>query len=116
MTRTGPGRAWPKICNFIMPSDASLPLAISGRTGIRRRSFVPRATDRAPDSVEGLVLKNRQPAEWSPHQSVWTVWKSATNIWLTDLVPARVEVGPLIKANDDGGHGGTVERLAADER
>src|SRR3546814_2591788 len=55
-----------------MPSDASLPLAISGRTGIRRRSFVPRATDRAPDSDEGIVLKNRQPAEWSPHQSVWT--------------------------------------------
>src|SRR3546814_18589519 len=96
-----------------MPSDASLPLAISGRTGIRRRSFVPRATDRAPDSDEGIVLKNRQPAEWSPHQSVWTAWPSATDLWLHDLAPAREEVGALITGLADGRGGGKVGVPAA---
>src|SRR3546814_11004721 len=99
-----------------MPSDASLPLATSGRTGIRRRSFVPRATDRAPDSDEGIVLKNRQPAEWSPHQSVWTAWPSATDLWLEDLAPAREEVGAPIRSIDDGGSGEIVEVIAAKDR
>lgn len=60
-------------------------------------------------------MKNRQPAEWAPHASVWTAWPTRADLWLDDLEPAREEVGALIRAIDDEGRGELVKVLAASD-
>lgn len=41
------------------------------------------------------------PAEWEPHQAVWTAWPSHKNLWGASLEDARSEVGQLIEAVSD---------------
>ena len=40
----------------------------------------------------------RQPAEWTPHETVWIGWPSAADLWGEDLEPAQGEVEDLIRA------------------
>ena len=40
----------------------------------------------------------RQPAEWSPHASVWIGWPSADDLWADNLDPAREEVGEFVRS------------------
>lgn len=37
------------------------------------------------------------PAEWAPHQAIWTAWPSHEDLWQDDLPGARAEVTAMIK-------------------
>jgi agmatine deiminase len=56
------------------------------------------------------------PAEWAPHNAIWTCWPSAADLWEEDLEPARAEVGAMVKAliatTPEGGAGDHVHVLA----
>jgi agmatine deiminase len=59
------------------------------------------------------------PAEWAPHKAIWTAWPSAEDLWGEDLVPARAEVGAMVKALAQGAetvrvlaHGAAAEKSA----
>lgn len=45
-----------------------------------------------------MPARRRQPAEWSPHQSVWIGWPSASDLWGENLEPARAEVEEFVRA------------------
>lgn len=64
-----------------------------------------------------IISVRLQPAEWTPHDSVWVGWPSAEDLWEADLWPARREVSALIQAivcpdpNDVGGIVTSGERV-----
>jgi agmatine deiminase len=57
----------------------------------------------------------RQPAEWSPHEAVWTAWPSHPDEWRGDLEPARRSVAAMCAAIHDAGRGERIELLVLDE-
>jgi agmatine deiminase len=40
----------------------------------------------------------RQPAEWTPHQALWSAWPSHADLWEENLDPARAELAALFHA------------------
>jgi agmatine deiminase len=58
------------------------------------------------------------PAEWAPHQAVWTAWPHDPEQWAEGLEPPRRALMAMVAAIVDGGRGERVELLvrhAADE-
>ena len=58
-----------------------LPIATTGRTGIRATNSARSATARAPGSRAAMTA--RQPPEWAPHEFVWIGFPSHGELWET---------------------------------
>jgi agmatine deiminase len=56
----------------------------------------------------------RQPAEWAPHQAVWTAWPHLVDEWAEGVVGPRVEMAAMCAAISDGGRGERIELLVRD--
>jgi agmatine deiminase len=48
----------------------------------------------SPVQLPGLIV----PGEWEPHRALWTCWPSDRDLWEEYLVPARGEVGAMVRA------------------
>jgi agmatine deiminase len=53
----------------------------------------------------------RMPAEWAPHDAVWTAWPHDTEQWLEGLTDPQRALMDMIIAIVDGGRGERVELL-----
>src|SRR5579871_5691973 len=58
----------------------------------------------------------RWPAEWEPHEAVWTAWPYLADEWAEGLDAPRAALAQMIAAIVDGGRGERVELLVRDER
>ena len=57
----------------------------------------------------------RWPAEWEPHDAVWTAWPYRADEWAEGLDAPRAALAQMIAAIVDGGRGERVELLVRDE-
>src|ERR1700689_167571 len=55
------------------------------------------------------------PAEWMPHDSVWTAWPPAADQWLDGLEAPQRALMAMVAAIYDGGRGERVELLVRDK-
>src|SRR5687768_17285435 len=51
------------------------------------------------------------PAEWAPHEAVWTAWPHDTEQWLEGIDPPQAALMAMVVAIVDGGRGERVELL-----
>jgi agmatine deiminase len=58
----------------------------------------------------------RWPAEWEPHDAVWTAWPYLAGEWADGLDAPRASLAQMIVAIGDGGRGERVELLVRNER
>ena len=56
----------------------------------------------------------RMPAEWAPHDAVWTAWPHDPEQWLEGLTAPQRSLMQMIVAIVDGGRGERVELLVRD--
>jgi agmatine deiminase len=56
------------------------------------------------------------PAEWDPHDAVWTAWPYDSEQWAEGLEAPRLALMNMCAAIADGGRGERVELLVRDER
>src|SRR5438105_4830351 len=54
------------------------------------------------------------PAEWAPHDAVWTAWPHDADQWLEGLDAPRRALMAMVAAIADGGRGERVELLVRD--
>jgi agmatine deiminase len=55
------------------------------------------------------------PAEWTPHDAVWTAWPHDAEQWLEGLVEPQRALMTMVTAVVDGGRGERVELLVRDQ-
>lgn len=58
----------------------------------------------------------RMPAEWTPHEAVWTAWPHDADQWLEGLEAPQRALMAMVAAIVDGGRGERVELLVRDAR
>jgi len=58
----------------------------------------------------------RMPAEWAPHDAVWTAWPHDPDQWLEGLVAPQRALMAMCAAIADGGRGERVELLVRDAK
>jgi agmatine deiminase len=56
----------------------------------------------------------RMPAEWAPHEAVWTAWPHDPDQWLEGLEEPQRALMAMVAAIADGGRGERVELLVRD--
>jgi agmatine deiminase len=56
----------------------------------------------------------RMPAEWAPHEAVWTAWPHDADQWLEGLEAPQRALMAMVAAIADGGRGERIELLVRD--
>src|SRR5262249_28998481 len=70
-----------------------------------------RSSRRRVDVIRRAAMTFSMPAEWAPHDAVWTAWPHDAEQWAEGLEAPQRALAGMITAIVDGGRGERVELL-----